>query len=153
MAEVEDTKLKEILERFVKGKKDSEEIRKEVCLHICFRMLTEEGNFESEDSAHNAFSLHYHGILIQYFQKIIYPDETGPISRNQRGYLLRKIKKNIWATIWMIHTSPQVLSFLHILILFHIDTHYLTRFPEFPQCCGDNAAVNHKFNQERGSGS
>lgn len=109
MAEVsQDTKLKEILERFVKGKKENEEMRKQVCLHICLRMLTEEGNFASEDSAHAAFSLHYHNILIEYFQKIIYPDETGPITRNQRGYLLRKIRKNIWATIWTIHTSPQV---------------------------------------------
>lgn len=103
-----DDQLKNILERYVATKKQAEEVRKELCLYICFRMLTEEANFETEDSAHSAFALHYHNLLITYYQKIIYPQETDNLSKNKRGYLLKIIKERIWSTIWTIHTSPEV---------------------------------------------
>ncbi len=107
----QDAKLKEILERFVKSKKSSDEVTKELCLYICFRLLTDEGNFETEDSAHTAFILHYHDILVKYYQRIIYPGEET-LTRHQRGYILKKIKDNIWNTVWIIHSSPEVSSFL-----------------------------------------
>ncbi len=77
----QDQKLVEILERFITNKSQTEETRKELCIYICLRMLTEEANFETEESAQAAFAIHYNELLIPIYQRIIYPDADSKESK------------------------------------------------------------------------
>ncbi len=107
-----DQKLIDILERLLAARKSSKDIKKELCLFICVKLL-QTANFETEDSARSAFLLHYGEILLDYYRKEKYPNiDMTNLDKNRRGYLMRKIKIQIWNTIWKINKKNEVKIFI-----------------------------------------
>lgn len=61
---------------------------------ICYYLhLKLQGN---EDQIQDSFQSKYQEMLIEYYSKIIYPDVSAPLNSNQRQYLRKRIKKEIY---------------------------------------------------------
>jgi hypothetical protein len=102
-----DTMLIQILTRFVDATINSNNLNKELCLYISFRMLTTEANLAEHKAAKKAFTLHYGDILLEFYQQITYPNISN-IDKNRRSYLMSKIIKQIWDTVWKISNDLEV---------------------------------------------
>lgn len=107
-----DQKLHEILDRLAAARKSSKEIKKELCLYICVKMLSH-ANFDTEDSAKQAFLLHYGEALLDHYRKEKYPNlDSASLDKSRKGYLMGRIKEQIWNTIWKIHQKQEVCNIL-----------------------------------------
>lgn len=103
----EDETLQQLIQELTESGKTSLRIKREICLYICVRMLAEKANFDDQKSARTAFMLHYGELLIDYYRQEKYPNSTS-FDKGKRDYCITLISKEIWSTIWAIHSSQQV---------------------------------------------